>query len=642
MGQKGTLNQIGTNQSMQTREISGGQDKKLDDNNYLKTRSIVARCQYMILDGIKPESMLVFTFTKKAANELKERISSAIGNMAKLMTVSTYHSFCCTLLRRYATYCGRNHNFSVYDEEDKKSVLAPICKAASGYKYSMACDYISKFKEKNITAAKAETMKFDNSFSRMAAKIYIAYEKEMRKRNAFDFDDLTLHAFSVLRNVPEALKFVTDKYQYVMADEFQDSNKQNVDFALLLASKSNNICFVMDSDQSIYGFRGADVKNIVDTINCDDFKKYYLNRNYRSTQTIVKASKSLIAKNSLHLNKALVSNNEIGEKINVFNCMNGEQEARFIAYKIKELHNINLVAYKDIAILCRLQYLSREIEESLLENEIPYVLKNIKPFYCRREIKDLVCYARILYNPNDIEAFSRIINIPKRGIGATVLGKILKNTSQNNTTCDIIEASKSIKLGPKSRASLDNFLSLYDTMKEKAATCDNVAELISFIVDRLKFKEFVSENYADSVDPVERLANIDELIRLCYRYQTLDEFLNNSIVGAEDINTDDESPNGVNILTMHGAKGLEYQNVFIYSAADTTIPYIKSHDSLTAIEEERRLFYVAMTRAKKRLYITYPSIFKDKTRQVYAVQPSRFISEIPGDLKNFKKQRYIG
>jgi DNA helicase-2/ATP-dependent DNA helicase PcrA len=447
-----------------------------------KTATIVARCQYMILDGIKPSSILVFTFTKKAANELRERIQRAVGDhAAKEMTICTYHSFCGRLIRKFAQYVGRNHNFSIYDEDDKKSVLAPICKKHANFKYGDACDYISNFKMHNITPSQAVTMQHDSSFARVAARIYQEYDNVMTKCNALDFDDLVFRAYLLLNTFKDVQDFVHKKYQYIICDENQDSSLQNLEFALMLRGDNGNLCLTGDLDQSIYSFRGAMPEEVLRTISGPDFRRVMLGRNYRSTQTIVNGSSGVIKKNVMRNDKYLSTENEIGDPIQIKRFKNTPEEARKIAWKIRELHEANGIAYEDMAILVRLQWHTRELERCLLDLRIPYQLKGLLPFYARKEIKDMTSYLRLIANPNDMDAYARAVCVPKRNIGSTSIEKILQKARQTTDACDIISMYKEVRFTSKIFNACKSFESFINDLR--AGTFENVGDMLEKIIE---------------------------------------------------------------------------------------------------------------------------------------------------------------
>lgn len=601
-----------------------------------KTRTVVARCQYMILDGINPSDILVFTFTKKAANELKERIEAAIGKEASKITIGTYHGFCNRLLRKYAEYAGRTSNFVIYDEEDKLHILKELTKG-SPIKHDIVQKYISDFKSNSLTPRQAQLTRTANGFERSSTFFYESYEKILRNNNAFDFDDLTLWAYLILKNNPEVCKAVNEKYKYIIIDEFQDSNKQNVDFALLLGGKLMNICCVMDSDQSIYGFRGADVENVIDTILKNNVKEYKLTYNYRSTQTIVDAAKNVILNNKSRLKKDVKTTNSKGSLISLYSCNIVSTESSKIAKTIKGLLAQEQCTYKDIAILCRLQYQTRSIEQALLENNIPYNMLGGTPFFCRKEIKDLMAFLKLVYNHKDEEAFKRVVNLPKRGIGDAAIAKILACRNADND--DIIAICRKTTLKGKAKSGINSFLQIIDSISSANIQVQNnqkdVSDILSLLVKNINYFDYLEETSKNDVEFNERKANVNELIYLSTQYETLDDLMNNSLLC--DASIDDTIDNAVNIMTMHGSKGLEFKVVFIFGANESIIPHFRSYDSIDSLNEERRLFYVAMTRAKEKLYISFSKQFIDRQGLIKTMLPSRFLKELPKNALSLSK-----
>ena len=599
-----------------------------------KTKVIVSRCQYMILDGVRPGSILVFTFTRKAANELRERIQKTVGeHAAKEMTICTYHSFCGKLLRHFAEHVGRNRNFTIYDEEDKRGILEPICKKYHNFKYESARDYISHFKEDCITSSQAEKESYTDSFKAVAARIYKEYDNAMARCNAFDFDDLTFRAYLLLKNYPAALDFVHRKYQYVCADEFHDSSYQNIQFILMLRGDNGNLCVIFDEDQSIYSFRGARADEVLKTVSQDEFKKVYLKTNYRCSKTIVDASSQVIKHNIVRSNKTLESANDTGSQIQLIHAESDTAESWDLARRIHNLHEVQGIPYNDIAILCRVQRSTRALEEALLGETVPYRLKGMAPFYSRREVKDIVAFLRLLENPQDEEAYRRIVNIPKHNVGPTTIEKILKKARQVDTTCGIINVYKHLQLAYKTKLGLEEFEESFIAIQQHAATCHDIGELVQFIVERIDYRSFLNSEYSESHMIEERMWNLEELAAISSKFISIEDFMQNFVIDPDQQTTEglaeNEERDAVNIMTMHSSKGLEFRIVFLFEVNEGVIPHALSQGSTQDIEEERRLFYVAMTRAKKELYISYSDIRKQSSYKVVRSKPSRFISEIP-------------
>lgn len=606
-----------------------------------KTRTLVCRCQYMIKDGVKPSRILVFTFTKKAANELKERISSAIGPDADKMTICTYHSFCGKILRRFPEYTGRTKNFSIYDEDEKKVILRKLQKEfkQAPDKVAVIMSAISKWKSEGTTPQQALAAKPVNSYDRACALIYEAYDKKMQEYNAFDFDDLPYYAFKIVSNNKEVYDYITSCYDYILSDENQDANKQNMDFIMMLGSKNNNIFVVGDTDQSIYSFRGADVDNVINTYKKQDFKINFLPLNYRSTQYIVNASNNVINKNKTRIVKEVKTENDQGSKLKYVKCFDQIQEANYIAYKIKKTMQENpTYKYSDFAVLTRLQAQTSIVEEAMLYAQIPCYVKGHVPFFARSEVKDIIAYIQLAYNLQDKVAFERIVNVPKRGIGKASFEKIvLSNSSLDDIIKDEGVIAK-IKLPSKAKCGLLDLANKLNHIREMLNESRSLNEIITYIIDSTSYNKYLEENVVIPGTLAQKKAGLQTLINVSTTFGTdIDKFLSGTILD-EDIDIDNENEeidkkedgkDKVQVMTIHSSKGLEFENVFIIDCTDNYLPFYMSHKS--SVEEERRLFFVAMTRAKKNLFLMYPSRTMRRDGTLDHSVESRFIKEIPTD-----------
>lgn len=589
-----------------------------------KSHTIVSRTAYMIEDGISPYNILLFTFTRKAANELKERVEKKIGKKAEGLTVGTYHSICSRLLRKYAVYLGYENNFSIYDEEDKGKLLKKIV-ADNSIKHGIVANYISDWKNKMISPDEAMSIA-ENSFEDLAAGYYKEYQKKLKEQNAFDFDDLIYATIRLLQNYPSVLEEITERYQYIMADEFQDSSDRDVELIKLLGGHRENVCMILDDEQSIYGFRGASVQAVLRMSEYfADLQEFILCQNYRSTKTIVGAARSLIEHNTEQIEKEIFTENEKGEKVVYFECNNPQEEAVKVVKVIKGLTRTEDFRKKDIAILYRMSYLSRVIEEALLKNGIAYNVVGGVPFYARKEVKDIMSYVRFVFNPQDVQAFERIINVPKRGIGKKGLENIysVANSLQGDKI-DLIRACKEAKFTGKAKKGLEDFVKIVETIQSIIEEGGEPSTIIKSIVKITNYNKYLMETEKDAE---ERLANIIELQMIAEQYETLDDFIYNMALNS-DINEDDEEQEDdrVQLLTMHSSKGLEFKAVIIIGANEGIVPHWKA-DTFRQVEEERRLFYVAMTRAEKMLFITRPKIMHVNGSPMSAKE-SKFISEI--------------
>ena len=610
-----------------------------------KTTCMVAVIQYMLKDGVAPSKILAFTFTRKAAKELKERVKKKVGPDADKVFISTYHSFCAKLLRQCATYAGREANFTIYDEDDKKKVLGEIIKEFTKssrcveLSYGLVAGYISKFKADNLSPSEAKKYRSDTSFGKASAFIYESYENEMQKLNAFDFDDLPFFAYRIVKNNPEILAALSSRFEYILSDENQDSNRQNMNFILLLGSHSENIITVGDLDQSIYAFRGSDVNNIMNVIKNEGFKTKYLSTNYRSTKTIVEAANCVIANNKSRQVKKVETDNPKGDNIEVITTLSSKTQSEYVAKKIKEMmaKDTSLV-YKDFLVLGRTQSQIAALEEELLLKKIPYSGRGLVPFYTRTEIKDLIAYLRFAYNENDHLALSRIINVPKRGIGDSSLNKIRELLKQHYTS-DIItneELLHKTRLSAKSNKGILQFFRLIEQVKEKILANDNPGNVIDYIIKAVDYNKYLESVCKNGNTLAGKKANLEELVFLASAYSSVTDFLNNTALD-ENTGEDTKDTDCISLMTMHSSKGLEYKVVFIISADDESMPHSLSHKTLEDIEEERRLFYVAMTRAKNNLLICYPRLAEAQFGARKSVSMSRFIKEIPDRYITFSK-----
>ena len=593
-----------------------------------KTFSLINRTQYMLLDGINPENILLFTFTNKASKEIKERISKAVGEeTARRITTGTYHSFCCRLLRQYSSHIGYEKRFSIFDAEDSKKLIKKITKGTD-IDTNMLMSYISKQKRKLISPQKSMENSVGNKDE--LARYYGDYQTSLFSQNSMDFDDLIYNTIKLLSNNEDVLSIVNNKYRYIMADESHDSSSSDIELIRLLAGTLQNICFILDDHQSIYSFRGADIQAVLNIKNIfPNLKTYNLNQNYRSTTTIVEASKSLIANNSNQLDKQIFTENPSGDKIIIFEEENPQMEAVRIVKMIQLLRKKYDYKHSDIAILYRTSNQSRIVEEVFLKYKTPYEILSGLNFYARKEIKDIISFIRFLSNPYDLSAFERIINIPKRGIGPKNIELIADECNSYMPPIDAYTACKNLlereEVKGKAKAGIAQFISVIGTL---GSIMDDrtVPELISEIIKLSNYYQYLRDEYEEECD--DKILNLVELIELSYSFDSVEEFLEQTALNRKE-NEEDEDDR-VQMLTMHMSKGLEWKAVFIIGANEGTNPHFRSLDSLTAIDEERRLFYVAMTRAMYNLFICRPKRVQINGRFMNS-KPSRFISEIDSD-----------
>lgn len=586
-----------------------------------KTHTTVARAAYMIEDGVDPKSMLMFTFTNKAAGELKERIHAYIGKAAKGITVGTYHSFCSRILRTYCDKLGWTSKFTIYDTEDVKKVLGNI--VPKHIKVEAAMSAISHYKD-NMVSPKMARDQASDDYERQMADIYAYYAAALKSVNAFDFDDLIYCVIRLFENFPEIQEHINNRYKYIMGDEAQDSSPRDLELIRRLGGDLFNVCLVLDDDQSIYGFRGSDVDKVAEFAHEHSMKQFVLGQNYRSTKTIVSASRNLISHNVSLFGKTIFTENEPGEPIYLMERQNQVTEAAAIAAKIQRCVREGY-QYNDIAILYRMSYLSRKVEESFMRQQIPYRVLSGTPFYGRMEIKDLLAYLRFINNPTDQISFERAVNIPKRGIGKSALEKIF--ACQDTISSDILKpesflcACKQVELKGKAKKGLANFVAVCEKLQED---CERVSPkaLVEELVQLTAYSKYLQEYDKETAD--DRMGNVEELINLAAECTTLTEFLNSMSLGNEE---NESADNAVTMMTMHASKGLEYPIVFVVGVNEGVCPHWKAVESGN-VPEERRLFYVAMTRAKKRLFISNSKTMQIKGTTKFC-EPSRFLGEIP-------------
>lgn len=601
-----------------------------------KTHMIVHRTAYMIAEGIDPYSILMFTFTRKGAKEIKERVESYIGPRGADVTVGTYHSFCMRLLRKYGYYLGWEPSFSVYDEDDKTSLLKDIIDN-DDIAVGVVSKQISDWKDHMISPSLAEK-KAENDFKNKIAAYYNTYQKRLKAQCAFDFDDLIYFAIRLFEMHPEVQAEVNAQYRYIVADEFQDSAERDIELILHLCGKDMNVCLVMDDEQSIYGWRGANIDSIFTLISEIKFKHFTLSRNYRSTKTIVSAARDVICKNSHQLPKKVYTENSTGEKIALFELPDTVSEALHVVRLILSLtkqkkSDGSYIKYGDIAVLYRMSYQSRILEEVLLKNSINYTIVGGLPFYGRKEIKDVMAYLRLLYNPSDWQALERAINTPRRGIGAKTLELLFDcfNVEDNGKMrtihflFSIFQQVQAKGCKGSTKKGLQQFAAtlqrLYQfVVLDQAAPDDAIREVIRIT----KYQDYVaSENDGD-----ERIANLAELLEIATNYEnTLDLVQSLSMYDIDkDQDQQSEKDDKIRLLTMHGSKGLEFPVVIIIGVINGTIPHHRA-DTPAKIAEERRLFYVAMTRAKELLFFTR-ALQTTTNGASFCSTVSRFIDDI--------------
>ena len=584
----------------------------------------------MILDGLNPSNFLLFTFTNKAAKEIKKRIANAIGeDLASRITMGTYHSFCCRILRQYVSkdednlILGFDRNFSIFDMDDSKKVRNKI-KDDTIDERKLA-DYISKKKHKMISPS--EAMKnIDDPY----AKFYDLYQEELYNQNAMDFDDLIFNCIRLLEIYPNIKEKINNRYKYISSDEYHDSSAADIRLIQLLSGEDCNVCFILDDNQSIYSFRGADLQAVLNIRNLfPELKTYFLNQNYRSTNMIVNASKSLIKKNTNQIEKEIFTENVEGDPVIYIQEADPSYEALRVIKTIALVKKKYGYNYNDIAVLYRTSAQSRAVEEMLLKYDMPYEVLSGVNFFERKEIKDIVSLICVISNRFNVERFTRVVNIPKRGIGPKTIEKIIDESRSDLIHTDLIAACKEVLNKPskeggltgKAKEGITQFVELIDNIRDVMDDL-TLPELLAYVIKETNYYEYLQSEDPDKYE--DRLGNIVELVQLSYTYGSLEEFLEKACL---DRKTSEEEEDRVQLLTMHMSKGLEWKCVFIIGANEGTCPHARSIAFESALEEERRLFYVAMTRAEKNLFILRPKRVMFNGFFTTA-RPSRFISEI--------------
>ena len=611
-----------------------------------KTRVLTHRIAYLMDEkGVNPWNILAITFTNKAAQEMRERVNKLVGFGSESIWVSTFHSACVRILRRHIDNLGYDTNFTIYDTDDQKSLMKDVCRRMNIdtkiYKERSLLAQISHAKDELLTPDDMEMKAAGDYNMKKVASVYREYQAALRKNNALDFDDLIVKTVELFEKCGAVLEYYQERFKYIMVDEYQDTNTAQFKFISLLAQRYQNLCVVGDDDQSIYKFRGANIGNILGFEHVfPDARVIRLEQNYRSTRNILNAANQVIANNTERKAKTLWTENEEGSKVHFRQFLNAYEEAEYVAGEIGKLKRNGLGNYRDCAILYRTNAQSRIFEEKFIAANIPYKLVGGVNFYARKEIKDLLCYLKTIDNARDDLAVQRIINVPKRGIGATTLGRV--QDYADNMGISLYEALRVAEEVPsigRSLSKIDGFVTFMQMLKSKADVM-TVEEILQEVIDSTGY---VAELEAeDTEESRARIENIDELISKTVAYQeameeqnqpaTLSGFLEEVALVA-DIDTVDPDQDYVLLMTLHSAKGLEFPKVFMVGMEDGIFP---SHMTISygddgELEEERRLCYVGITRAMKDLTLTCAQQRMIRGETQYN-RVSRFVREIPREL----------
>lgn len=632
-----------------------------------KTRTLTHRIAYLIGEGVSPYRILAVTFTNKAAKEMRERLENLVGPVAKKMWMGTFHALCAQMLRIHGDRIGLNPRFSILDYDDQLRLMKEVIKDANldsdRFKPAVALSKVSDAKNALLVPAKVIEMA-SKPHEKVYANLYSRYQERLRIASAMDFDDLLMEAVRLLQESPESLEHWSERFQHVMIDEFQDVNEAQFQWAKLLASKHRNICVVGDDDQSIYAWRGANVKIIL------EFEQVYkdatvvrLEQNYRSTQNILDAAYGVISQNNGRAAKRLWTEEQGGAQLTLHGALNAQEEAAYVVRQIEILRREDHLDYKDFAILCRVNAQSRPFEEAFLRSRVPLKLVGTQRFYERREIRDVMAYLRWIYNPDDNSATTRLINVPPRGIGAATVDKLDSIAREQNRSLGAVlldNGTTGKLLSPVVARKIEPLQRLLRQLMDDAQKSPNLADLMDKILERTRMLEWLrGERDADSVD---REANVEELLRAIEAFdmrlaEEVDEngetseiwnegdplrigmFLGEVVLdGSSDKdNQKNQSDDAVTFMTLHSAKGLEFPVVFLAGVEQGLLPHSRAVFSESAtpeeLEEERRLMYVGLTRAEKRAYLTYAQQ-RTMHGRTETTQLSQFLDEIPTHLLN--------
>jgi len=605
-----------------------------------KTTTVVNRIAYMLSRGVKSEEILAVTFTNKAAREMNARVKKMIGKSAENMQVSTFHSLGLRILRENYKLAGYRRRFTIYDTADQLSVIRKALRTISAaWKKYKPDEVLYALNRIRMPHDETLDLKYENEFDgEVYSSVWEKYRESLRNNNAVDYEDLLTLPLRILKKHPEILRFYQEKFKYIIVDEYQDTNAVQFEIIKLLADKYKNICVVGDDDQSIYGWRGAEVKNILDfDKNFKAAKVIRLEENYRSTGNILKAANAVIAGNKHRKAKKLWTRMGDGNRIRLFAASDEMAEAEYVVTEIITHQIENKMSYGSYAILMRMNTQSRPFEEILRAHRIPYIVVGGMQFYDRKEIRDFMSYLKVLSNPEDEESLLRIINVPKRGIGGTTL-KIMSEHA-NLKKCGLYESLATINengsIKPKTLIELNKFYEIIEDARKRLKR-ESIAGVARNLWAEIDYQKELETTFNDVKKIDERMANIDALIDGIEYYEnrnrkpTLEGYLRQVSLMEED--DDEEFQKGkVVVMTIHAAKGLEFRNVFFVGVEQGMIPHTKSLETSYGEDEERRLFYVAVTRAKQELTISHTTM-RTKYGQRVERHPSMFINEIPDNL----------
>lgn len=606
-----------------------------------KTKVLTCRIAHLLELGVAPYRILAITFTNKAAKEMKERVTNLVGAQADSIWLSTFHSFCAKLLRfEVDGFHGYTRNFTIYDSSDQLVLVKDCLKKLNlDDKQFMPRSVLGTISSaKNVLMdAKAFAAKASDFYEQKVADVYALYQEKLRENNAVDFDDLLFLAVRLLQEKEDVREKYQSRFQYILVDEYQDTNHAQYALTKILAARWRNICVVGDADQSIYAWRGADIRNIIDfTRDYPDAASIKLEQNYRSTKTILHAANAVIDNNESRPKKTLWTENPAGNKIIHYQAQTEHDEADYIAGVIYNRHEISHEPYGDMVILFRTNAQSRVLEEKLMRYAIPYTMVGGTKFYDRKEIKDVLAYLRLLYNPEDSLSLTRIINVPKRNIGATTMEHVAAYAAEQGISLfEALSSTDEIPVTKRARTSLENFAAMiFDLLNDIEGK--DVLSLIETVIKQTGYGDMLDKEAEHDPQGESRKENVGEFLSVAKDYMdsnpdgNLQDFLEN-VALVSDVDDFESSDSKVTLMTLHAAKGLEFPVVFLTGLDEGLFPHSRTLLDPSQVEEERRLAYVGITRAERQLYVTN-AITRTMYGRISAYMPSRFLAEIPPQL----------
>ena len=606
-----------------------------------KTKVLTCRIAHLLELGVAPYRILAITFTNKAAKEMKERVTNLVGAQADSIWLSTFHSFCAKLLRfEVDGFHGYTRNFTIYDSSDQLVLVKDCLKKLNlDDKQFMPRSVLGTISSaKNVLMdAKAFAAKASDFYEQKVADVYALYQEKLRENNAVDFDDLLFLAVRLLQEKEDVREKYQSRFQYILVDEYQDTNHAQYALTKILAARWRNICVVGDADQSIYAWRGADIRNIIDfTRDYPDAASIKLEQNYRSTKTILHAANAVIDNNESRPKKTLWTENPAGNKIIHYQAQTEHDEADYIAGVIYNRHEISHEPYGDMAILFRTNAQSRVLEEKLMRYAIPYTMVGGTKFYDRKEIKDVLAYLRLLYNPEDSLSLTRIINVPKRNIGATTMEHVAAYAEEQGISLfEALSSTDEIPVTKRARTSLESFAAMiFDLLNDIEGK--DVLSLIETVIKQTGYGDMLDKEAEHDPQGESRKENVGEFLSVAKDYMdsnpdgNLQDFLEN-VALVSDVDDFESSDSKVTLMTLHAAKGLEFPVVFLTGLDEGLFPHSRTLLDPAQVEEERRLAYVGITRAERQLYVTN-AITRTMYGRISAYMPSRFLAEIPPQL----------